>query len=34
LFLDIKILWMTFINVIKRKGISSDGHVTMEEFKG
>jgi undecaprenyl phosphate N,N'-diacetylbacillosamine 1-phosphate transferase len=32
--LDIKILWMTFINVIKRKGISADGHVTMEEFKG
>ena len=34
LLLDIKILWMTFINVIKRKGISSDGHVTIEEFKG
>jgi lipopolysaccharide/colanic/teichoic acid biosynthesis glycosyltransferase len=34
LLLDIKILWMTFINVIQRKGISSDGHVTMEEFKG
>lgn len=33
-FLDIKILWMTFINVIQRKGISADGHVTMEEFKG
>jgi undecaprenyl phosphate N,N'-diacetylbacillosamine 1-phosphate transferase len=32
--LDIKILWMTFLNVIKRKGISADGHVTMEEFKG
>lgn len=32
--LDIKILWMTFINVIQRKDISSDGHVTMEEFKG
>jgi undecaprenyl phosphate N,N'-diacetylbacillosamine 1-phosphate transferase len=34
LLLDIKILWMTFINVIQSKGISSDGHVTMEEFKG
>jgi lipopolysaccharide/colanic/teichoic acid biosynthesis glycosyltransferase len=34
LLLDIKILWMTFINVIQRKGINSDGHVTMEEFKG
>lgn len=32
--LDIKILWMTFINVIQRKGISANGHVTMEEFKG
>jgi lipopolysaccharide/colanic/teichoic acid biosynthesis glycosyltransferase len=33
-FLDIKILWMTFLNVIQRKGISADGHATMEEFKG
>lgn len=32
--LDIKILWLTFLNVIQRKGISADGHVTMEEFKG
>lgn len=32
--LDVKILWMTFLNVIQRKGISADGHVTMEEFKG
>lgn len=32
--LDLKILWMTFMNVIKRKGISADGHVTMEEFMG
>ena len=32
--LDVKILWMTFLNVIYRKGISADGHVTMEEFKG
>ena len=32
--LDIKILWKTFINVIQRKGISADGHVTMEEYKG
>jgi lipopolysaccharide/colanic/teichoic acid biosynthesis glycosyltransferase len=30
--LDLKILWMTFLNVIQRKGISADGHVTMEEF--
>ncbi len=32
--LDLKILCMTFINVISRKGISADGHATMEEFKG
>ena len=32
--LDLKILWLTFLNVIQRKGISADGHVTMEEFKG
>ena len=32
--LDIKILCMTFTNVLQRKGISADGHVTMEEFKG
>ena len=32
--LDLKILWLTFLNVIQRKGISSDGHATMEEFKG
>lgn len=32
--LDIKILWMTLLNVVQRKGISSDGHATMEEFKG
>jgi len=32
--LDIKILWMTLMNVVQRKGISPDGHATMEEFKG
>ncbi len=32
--LDLKILWLTFLNVIQRKGISADGNVTMEEFKG
>lgn len=31
--LDFKILWMTFIIVLKRKDISAVGHVTMEEFK-
>lgn len=32
--LDCKILWMTFMYVIQRKGISADGHATMEEFRG
>jgi lipopolysaccharide/colanic/teichoic acid biosynthesis glycosyltransferase len=32
--LDLKILWMTFLNVIRRKGISAVGHATMEEFRG
>ncbi len=32
--LDVKILWMTVINVILRKGINSDSHVTMKEFNG
>jgi lipopolysaccharide/colanic/teichoic acid biosynthesis glycosyltransferase len=31
---DCKILWMTLIKVVQRKGISADSHVTMEEFKG
>ena len=32
--LDIKILWLTFLKVIKRDGVNSDTHATMEEFKG
>ena len=32
--LDMKILWMTFLKVLKRSNISSDTHVTMEKFKG
>jgi lipopolysaccharide/colanic/teichoic acid biosynthesis glycosyltransferase len=32
--LDFKILFMTFLNVVQRKGISADGHVTIEEFRG
>jgi len=32
--LDMKILWMTFLNVVQRKGISADEHATMEEFMG
>ncbi|MDZ4070726.1 MAG: sugar transferase [Sediminibacterium sp.] len=33
-YMDLKILCMTFVNVLSRKGISADGHVTMTEFKG
>ena len=33
-WLDMKILWMTFVKVIKREGVSAKGHVTMEKFKG
>jgi len=32
--LDIKILWLTFLKVIKRSDISSGTTVTMEKFKG
>ena len=31
---DFIILLKTLINVLKRKGISADGHATMDEFKG
>jgi len=33
-WLDIKILWMTFIKVFKREGINQVGHATMKNFKG
>ena len=32
--LDIKILWLTFIKVLKREGINQAGQATMEAFKG
>ena len=32
--LDLKILLMTIKRVIRREGISQQGHVTMEEFRG
>lgn len=34
LWLDIKILWMTFIKVVKREDINKDGHATMPVFYG
>ena len=33
-WLDMKILWMTFLKVVKRSNISSDSSVTMEKFEG
>ena len=33
-WLDMKILWMTFLKVIKRSDISSNTSITMEKFKG
>lgn len=32
--LDMKILWMTFLKVVKRSDISSNTAVTMEKFEG
>lgn len=32
--LDLKILWMTFVQVVKGSGISAEGHATMPEFNG
>lgn len=32
--LDMKILWLTFKNVLKRSGISSSSSATMEKFRG
>ena len=32
--LDLKILFLTIINILQRKGISADGQATMEEFRG
>ena len=34
IIMDIKILFMTVLKVVKRDGISQDGHVTMEKFNG
>ena len=34
LWLDLKILLMTVIKVIKREGISQEGHATMRNFEG
>lgn len=31
---DLKVVWLTIISVLKREGISEDGHATMEDFDG
>lgn len=33
-WLDMKILWLTFLKVFQRSGINSDTHATTEKFKG
>jgi sugar transferase EpsL len=32
--LDLKIMWMTVEKIFKSEGISQQGHVTTEKFKG
>uniref|UniRef100_A0A7C3RL94 Sugar transferase n=1 Tax=Dictyoglomus thermophilum TaxID=14 RepID=A0A7C3RL94_DICTH len=34
ILLDLKIVFLTILKVIKREGISAEGHATMPEFKG
>jgi sugar transferase EpsL len=34
LWLDVRILWMTVLQVLRREGISQAGHTTMPEFMG
>jgi len=34
LWLDLKILFMTIVAVLRRNGISAEGHATMPVFRG
>jgi len=34
LWLDLKILWLTVWQVLRRRGVSSEGHATMPAFQG
>ena len=34
LWLDVKILFKTLVSVVRRDGVSQQGHVTMEPFRG
>jgi len=33
-WLDMKILWLTVVRVLRREGVSQQGHATMERFTG
>jgi len=33
-WLDMKIMWLTVVRVLRREGVSQQGHVTMERFTG
>jgi len=32
--LDLRTLWLTVLTVVRREGVSADGHATMPEFRG
>lgn len=34
LWLDLKIMWLTVLTVLRRDGVSAEGHATMPEFMG
>ena len=34
IWLDLRIVWMTIIKILRAEGISQDGHVTTERFRG
>ena len=34
IWLDLKILWLTGLKVLRREGISAEGHATMPELRG
>ena len=34
MWLDLKIITLTVLKILKREGITQQGHVTSEEFKG
>ena len=34
LLVDLKVIWLTIMSVLKREGISEEGHATMEDFNG